>query len=593
MLERIVVTPNRNPAQESTVGSAVTKITKEEIDAQSLPLAIDYLAQVPGVAISSPGGPGAEGSLSIRGAARRYIKTLYNGIDIADMTSPQVQTTYQHLLGGNIDSIEVLRGSQSTLYGSDAIAGVISISTFGEIDSGIRHVAFVEGGSLTSGQGGYGLRAANEQSKLSLNVIGFRTDGISAAAIGSERDGYENITGDFNVEHSFSESFSVFASGVYIDGKADFDDDGYLDFASGDFVPPSDNLTARNESDMKAARFGFNIDLADGRFRNTVSFQGFDITREISGTFFDGIYTGNRRKADYHGTFEASDWLMVQGGGDYETQEATFPESVFNPEINSDFSLGGVWAEAVMNPVEPLTLTAGLRYDEHSEFGGFTTYRATGSYLFEGTGTRLHSSMGTGFRAPSLNELFGPFGANPFLEPETSLSFDAGVEQTFLDGAATTDVTWFLLDIDDLIQYTNRYEQVPGKSRQRGIEASLSYGAADWLDVNGAYTYTQSENASGERNIRIPRHQIGLTATARPWDKWMISAAARIALDTVDQNDFELDDYVLVDAKVGYKPTGATELYMRVENLLDQDYQTVRGFGTPGFSAFAGFKAEF
>ncbi len=266
---------------------------------------------------------------------------------------------------------------------------------------------------------------------------------------------------------------------------------------------------------------------------------------------------------------------------------------MFNPAIEADFSLGGIWAEAIAMPVEALTLTAGIRHDGHSEFGGYTTYRATGSYLFEQTGTRLHSSVGTGFRAPSLNELFGPFGANPELDPETSVSFDAGVEQKLFGDAMKVDVTYFVLDIDNLIQYTNQYEQVPGTTRQRGVEASLSYAATNWLDLTGAYTYTHSETANGDRNIRIPLHEIGLTATAHPWERWVLSATARIALDTVDQQKFELDDYVLVDAKVAYKPIDDTELYVRVENLFDQDYQTVRGFGTPGLAALAGLRAEF
>jgi vitamin B12 transporter len=503
VLPEIVVTPSRNPLEQSKVGSTVETTTKKEIEEQSLPLVIDYLAQRPGVSVSSPGGPGSEGSLAIRGAARRYIKTLYNGIDIADPTSTQVQTSYQHLLAGNIDSIEVLKGSQSTLYGSDAIAGVISISTLGGIEPGIRHVVYGEGGSFGTARGALWAESCGRASGTFAERHGLQhRRHFSAAAAGSEPDGYENVTADINGEYRLSENFAVFASGLYINGTADFDNDGYFDFVTGDFVPPSDNLTAENRSRQLAGRAGFNLDFMDGRFKNTVSFQGFDLTREISGTFFDGTYTGTRQKADYHGTFEATEWLTIHGGGDYERQQATFPEGMFNPEIEADFSLAGIWAEAIVTPVEALTLTAGLRHDEHSEFGGHTTYRATGSYLFEEMGTRLHSSVGTGFRAPSLNELFGPFGANPDLDPETSFSFDAGAEQTLLGGALKADVTYFLLDIDNLIQYTNQYVQVPGTTRQRGVEASLSYAATAWMDLTGATP------------TRVPRRQAATATSA-------------------------------------------------------------------------------
>lgn len=594
-LGTIVVSPSRTPIERAKVGSKVEKIEREEIESKSLPVVTDYLNLEPGVEISSPGGPGTEGSLSVRGAPKRYVKTLYNGIDIADPTSTQVQTSYQYLLAGAVDDIEVLKGSQSTLYGSEAIAGVISISTLQGIEPGVTHLLHGEGGSNGTARGSYGLRAADEEGKgeFGLNVTGFRTDGISAASAGTERDGYENVTFDAGGEYRFSDAFSVFGSALLIDGEAEFDNDGFVDAITGNFISPSDNLTATNLSRQLAGRMGFNLDLMDGRFRNTVSMQTFDLERTIEGTGFDGVYEGRRYKFDYQGAFDLNERLTIQGGADHEQQDADFPAGQFNPAISSDFDTTGLWAEAIAEPVENMTLTAGLRHDEHSEFGGHTTYRATGSYLFAETGTRLHGSFGTGFRAPSLNELFGPFGANPDLDPETSVGYDIGVEQQLLGGRLIADVTYFALDIDDLIGFTNAYHQIDGTSEMRGVEASLDYAVNGWLDVGGSYTYTDARDQTGERLVRVPRHAVGLSATARPWEKWSFSAAAKVAVDTVDTGSFELDDYVLVNARVAYKPTEDTELYVRAENVLDQDYETVRGFGTKDFSVFAGFRARF
>jgi vitamin B12 transporter len=576
-LPQIVVTPNRAPTDATKTGSRVETVSREEIEGKAQPLVIDYLDRLPGISISTPGGPGGEGSLSVRGAPRRYVKTLYNGIDISDPTSPQVQTSYQYLLSSGIDTIEVLKGSQSTLYGSDAIAGVIGLSTLGEIEPGVTHLLHGEGGSFGTARGSYGLRAANADAKAAINIAGFRTDGISAAAAGTERDGYENVTFDAAGEYRVNDVVSVFGSLLYIDAEAEFDDS----------FPIQDNLTAVNLSRQLGGRAGVNVDLLDGRFRNQFSVQAFDIDREIAGTFFDGTYDGTRRKLDYLGGYDVNDWLTLQFGADYERQDITVPGT------EADFSLAGGWFQTVLTPTEPLVLTAALRQDEHSAFGGHTTWRGTGSYEFFQTGTRLHSSIGTGFRAPSLNELFGPFGANPALQPETSLSFDVGVEQRLLDNSLIADVTFFHLDIDNLIAFTNRYNNVPGRSRQQGVEASLLYEISPSLTLGAAYTYTSTRDANGNRNIRVPRHEIGLSAAYRPAEKWTIAADAKIAVDTVDSGNFKLDDYVLVNAKIAYQATESTELYIRAENLLDQDYQTVRGYNTPGLAAFAGFKSRF
>ena len=595
-LDRILLTPNRTPTEKSKVGSKVEQVSKEEIEQKSLPTVIDYLRLLPGVSISSGGGPGSDSSLSIRGLPQRYVKTLYNGIDISDPTSTQVQTAYQYLLTGGTDTIEVLKGSQGTLYGSDAIAGVVSISSLGGIDIGVHHEVEAEGGSFGTVRGRYGLQAANEASKFALNVTGLSTDGISSADRRDgnlERDGFKEGMFDVNGEYRFSDSFSVFGSGLYIKAKSDFDDSD----------PVQDNPFNFNRSEQLAGRFGFNLDLMDGRLKNTVSAQGLKIDRDIHSVSpmfgpFDGNFLGTRQKIDYQGSFEATDRFLLQYGLDHEKQNAKATDNG-GTDTDDSFSLTGLWAQAVVEPIDDLTFTGGLRHDDHSAFGGHTTYRGTGSYLVDATGTRLHASFGTGFRAPSLYELYAPFFGNTALQPETSVSFDAGVEQSFLDGRLTADVTYFDLKVDDLIIFNNGtfvYEQVPGTSRSRGVETSFTYAATDWLDLGGSYTYTDARSDTGIRTVRVPRHAVVVSAGVTPAEKWTVSADTKFVSDVVDVDngvEVPLKDYVLVNAKVAYQLSESTQVYLRGENLFDQHYQTVAGFGTPGISVFAGMKAKF
>ncbi len=498
------------------------------------------------------------------------------------------------------DNIEVLKGSQSTLYGSDAIAGVISMNTLGGVTQGIHHELDLEGGSRGTLLGRYGLKAANERARTAINVTGFKTDGISAAPGGAERDGFENYQVDGNFEARVNETISVFGSALFIDGDAKYDDyDSFSGIAS-------DNLFNRNLTTQKAVRGGFNVDLLDGRLKNTFSAQLFEVDRAIRSVSqfgpFDADYVGNREKLDYQGSFEATSWLQLQYGADYEKESAGVTDN-FGTDTKDAYSNTGFWGQASIQPVENLVLTAGLRHDENSAYGGYTTYRGTGSYLYAPTGTRLHTSFGTGFRAPSMYELYAPFDTgNESLQPETSKSFDIGIEQRFLDQRLLLDATYFYIAVEDQIQYLpfpgtfGKYQQAPGTTRSQGVELSASYDATAWLNLGGSYTYTDVENEDGVRGLRIPKHAISLSAVVQPIEKWTVSADVKVALDTVDAvgtGQVDLDDYVLVNAKVAYKYSENLELYARGTNLLDQNYQTAKGFDTPGISGFAGIKLRY
>lgn len=598
----IVVTPNRTPMEKSRVGSKVETVDEEKIARESKPLVTDYLTLMPGVSVSAPGGAGQETSLSVRGADKKYVKTLFNGIDISDPTATQVQTSWEHLTAGGVSGIEVLKGSQSTLYGSDAVAGVIGISTLGGIDLGLHNEVSIEAGSRGTVRGGYSLKGATETGRFSLGLNGLTTDGISRADIrngNTELDSYRNFTGTFAGEQKLNEYFSVFASGLMMRADGEFDDSGN---------PPTDNLFNTGNTTQKAGRVGFNVDLLDGRLKNTVSAQIFDVDRDLHlvSMFgpFDANYRGLRKKVDYQGAFDVTDWATLQFGADSEWQSAKVTDN-YGTDTSDAFSLTGAWAQALLEPIDNLTFTAGGRHDEHSVFGGYNTWRLTGAYLFPEQGTRLHASVGTGYRAPSLYELYAPFGTgNPALQPEQSFSFDVGVEQSLLDGRLIADVTYFQLDTDNLIDYsyaTSSYMQLPGVTKRRGVEASLVWQAAPWLDLEAAYTFTQTRQPDGLERPRIPAHDIALSATVRPAEKWTITGTARAVRDTTDRIspswgtfvDVALDNYVLVDAKVAYQWNEDTEFYVRGENLLDQKYQVVKGYGMPGIGVFAGMKARF
>jgi vitamin B12 transporter len=588
LLERISVTANRTPTETGKVGSTISVVTEEEIEQKSFVTATDYLTGLPGISFAQNGGLGSTSSLYVRGLPGGYVKTFHNGIDVSDTTGIQVQTAYEYLLTAGVRGIEVLKGSQSTLYGSNAIAGVVDLNTLGDIEEGLHHTVQVEGGSRGTVLGRYGFAGAKDGSRIAADVTGLRTDGISHWAAGSERDGYENLTLDIAGEHRVSDVLTVFGSGLYIDAEGDFDDFG----ADSSF---NETLTT-----IMAGRAGLTVALLDGRWLNMFSAQAFKMDRDSVENPLTSNFTGTRQKLDYEASFEATDRLLIQYGADHERQVAdteTPDYSTFPPvdlvNARSDMTLSSAWTQAVYEPVDDLVATIGLRHDEHSDFGGATTYRGTISYLFPGTSTRLHSSLGTGFRAPSLYQLFDPTYGNTTLTPETSVSFDIGVEQAFLEDRLSIGATYFHIDVNDLIGFGSfGYEQVPGRTESQGLEARFSYQFTNALALAGSYTYTDSRQPSGARSNRVPEHVTTLSAIYTPAEKWTVSGDVRFVADTLESNT-PLDDYVLVNAKVAYQVTDSAEVYLRGENLLNQDYQTARGYNTPGFGAFAGFKAKF
>ena len=593
-LGEILVTPSRTPIPRADTGSSVTVIDTAEIEQESLPTVSDYLATVPGVNIASQGGQGKIATLMVRGLPGEYVKTFMNGIDISDVTYTKVQTPQGQVLSGVMDRMEVLKGSQSTLYGSEAIAGVVDITTLGGVPLGVRHRLAVEGGSHGTIAGSYGLNAGFERGEFGLAIAGLHTDGFSAAANGTENDGFENITGTVASRYEINPDLTLFASGLIIDSRSDFDDA----YPAPDYV--LSDSPAVSDFRQIAGRVGAEFKLFDGRLSNVVSAQISETERtSTSGTGWVDTFDGRRTKLDYMGSFEVMPELTVNFGADWQRLKADTSAG-----IHRSVSTAGGWAEAIYSPIDPLTLTLGLRHDDHSTFGGHTTWRTTGSYRLGETGTRLHASAGSGYRAPSLFELYNGDSGNPDLVPETSVSFDAGVEQTLLGGRLVADITYFQIDISDYIEWVPTgsgwdgvYSQERGgKLRARGVEASVNYAATDWLDLGGSYTYTHSRQADGSRQVRVPMHDIRLSAVVRPAEKWTVSATARIALNTVDFDDVgvgSLDDYVLLNAKIAYKPNENTELYVRAENLLDQDYQVVNGYNTAPLSVFAGVKASF
>jgi vitamin B12 transporter len=595
-LEGITIySANRTPTDAAKVGSSVEVLTEKDLEKQSRAYVKDYLEQLPGVNFTQNGPPGSTTSISVRGANGSYVKVLVDGIDISDPSSTTTQTAFEHLLVGDVSRIEVLKGSQSGLYGGDAVAGVISIETKRATKPGFSQSGGAEYGAYNTFRGAYNAGyAASDGSNISFTFQGVDTDGFSSAAVGTEDDGYDNMTFSGRGEYFVSPNAKVFFAARTVDATHNYDG----------FPPPFFSLNDTDDNGdyiQHAGRVGTEITLLDGAFVNTFALQGTKIERDnFSGAIRSGFFDGDRIKGEYKGVLAFNDKLSLLGGADWEETGA------LNQGLTARQSaqVTGVYAQLMMEPIDGLVLTGGGRIDDHSAFGQFNTYRMTAAYLIPGTETKLHGSRSTGFRAPSLDELFGSYGfapnyGNPNLQPEESESWDAGVEQGFMSGRYRIGATYFSLDTENLITYNFAcgapgalcLVNVPGVTQRQGVELSAAAIVTDGFAVTAAYTYVDTEQANGQRLVRVPRHNLVLGVDWQPMDKVELNVTAKYVADVLD-NDFPvntpLDDYFLLGAKASYEFTPGWKAYVRGENLLDEDYQTVRGYGTAGASVYGG-----
>ncbi|MDX2259905.1 MAG: TonB-dependent receptor [Hyphomicrobiaceae bacterium] len=582
-----VYTPNRTANEAAAVGSSVEVLTTSDIEARPGATVKDYLATLPGVSFNQSGGLGTATGIFIRGAGTQYVKVLIDGIDISDPSGTQTSAALENVLIGDIARIEVLKGSQSTLYGGDAVGGVISIATRGATEPGAFAAGFAEYGAYQTWRGSGTVGYAGDRGDIALSVGGVRTDGFSAADErngNTEDDGYENLTVSGRGEVVVSEAVKVFFAFRSVDADVDFDD---FDFV---FGAVDDTAGNRTVTEQRAGRIGTELTLFGGALVSTFAVQGLTNERENFGSF-PNTFEGDRVKVEHANVVRFSERLSLLAGADFEQTGA---ESSDDP-IRQEADLAGAFAQLMLEPVDGLVFTGGGRRDEHSTFGDFDTYRFTSAYLFAPTSTKVRASAGSGFRTPSLFELFSSDFGNRDLTPEESTSWDAGVDQWFVGGKARLSATYFELDTENLIDFdftTFRYANVEGVTRREGVELAGAVEVMPGLVLSSSYTLVDANVEDGSRAFRVPRHSVVLAVDAEPIDKLAVHVQAKVVRDTLDISDVVLDDYVLVNAKVSYEFAPGLRGYVRGENLLGEEYQTVFGYGTSDLAVFGGIEMK-
>lgn len=628
-LEDIVVSASLTGVAAGRTGATVSVVEDRALREAGETRLIDFLARVAGLTTRTQGPMGTQSGFSIRGASQNYVKVTVDGIDVSDPSGTQVSADLGALTVGGAGRVEIVKGSQSAIHGANAIGGVVAITSRRPERDGTHQVLEAEGGSYGTAALNWGLTHRSARTEAAVSLSHLRSDGFSAAANGSEADGHRATRLSFHLRHELENGVTLGANGFIGREVSEYDPEFYRPEAAGTRIPATE-FSWGASPDVADVRLGDGQSPDErsaittggmrvfgawqvGGFTHTLAVTGRQIRRSYhenevgvdytsfvpdapgssTGTLLtrdavsDNTYVGRRIGLSYLASGEISSALRTSFGAEW-TRETYVQSGTWGPGSGS-VRMGGVFAEALWTPGDRLDVSAALRHDRHSDFGGATTGRVAAAFQVSDD-TILRGQAGTGYRAPSSYERFGAWVGNPALTPEKSRSFDLGVERRLANGGMLR-ATAFWLEVDNLIDYsfaTSAYAPVPGKSRRTGVELEAQVPVSDRVVLGGSYTYLDSSVNAATSWGRQPRHVLGLNMGVQATER----TTAGLGLRRVAGRP-ALGDYTLVNAMVNYDLGDQAEVWLRVENLLDAKYVSVGGYGTPGRSVFLGLRKSF
>jgi vitamin B12 transporter len=599
----VVVTATRAAQPLSEIGQAVTVIDRAEIERRQTTIVSDLLATTPGVTVTRNGTVGALTSVRIRGAEADQTLVVIDGVRVNDPSSTGGGFNFGNLLSSSVERIEILRGPNSVPWGSQAIGGVVNIITAAPTE-GVQARANAEYGYADSVFASAGVSGKSGPVSGSLTGGYLRTDGISSAASGTERDGYRQYGATGRVGVEFAPGIGLDLRGYFADSKVDIDDG----FDPNTFVVADSPAYSTTQELYGYA--GLHANLADGRFNNRVAFTIADINRDNyaqPGGDVTFLGRGRSERYEYQGDFHPIDQVRVVAGVERENSRFNDGSTFAHTGITS------VYGQLIVKPLDILTVTGGIRNDDHDDFGSRTTFGANAALALR-TGTTVRASYGEGFKAPTLYQLFSDYG-NRDLDPETARNFDIGVEQAFLGNRARVGLTYFDRRTRNQIDFrdcspaelttagsicANRpfgvYDNVV-RAEADGVEFTLALRPVEALTLTANYSYIDTENRSigvnfGNDLARRPKQTASVDADYRFAFGLSVGGTVTMVGDSFDEagNTTRLDGYALAGVRAELPIGERFAVYGRVDNLTDSRYETIAGYGNYGRAAYGGVR---
>ena len=602
--ETVVVTATGTPQPLEVTGASVSVITAADIATRQIDILTDALSETPGLTVVRNGGIGQNTDVLLRGAEAGQTLVLIDGIRINDPSSTSGFALLGDLLANGIDRVEVLRGPQSTLYGSDAIGGVVDIITQRGGDTALR--AEAEAGSFDTVRLNLSGNGTAGPLEFGAAANGYITNSVSAADArdgNTEPDGYHHFGATANLRWHVIDEVSLDARVYYTRARDSFD--GY--------PPPNHSFADTHQygdNSLLAFYGGVNLDLLDGRFHNRLAVTRSDSDRVTYDTIEDFSATGGATHLEYQGVFELDKANEISFGAETQTtgyNSTSLYETA--PEHGGD-RIDGIYGQWQTTLFDAVTLTGGVRADHDREFGDHTSFKLAGAWQVL-DGTTLRANLGDGFKAPSLYQLFSPY-SNPLekLKPETATGWEAGIDQriagirlslTYFERRTANQIDFFSCYYGvsspacDLRAMQGGYYYNVDRSRAKGVEAEIAARLAEGLDLNLSYANLSDIDLS-----------TGLQLARRPYDSgsayltWQALPDLTLGagVDYVGRRFDDaahatvLDGAARVKLFASYKLDEHFELFGRVENLGDDLSEPAAGYGAMPRAFYAGVRTS-
>lgn len=593
-LGEIIVTATKTEQYQADVGSSSTVLTSEAIEKSGKTNVLDILRGVAGVSIIQSGGYGGTTEVFLRGAKSGHTLVLIDGVEVNDPMKSDRSFDFAYLTTDNIARIEIIRGPQSTLYGSDAMAGVINIITK-KGEGKQQWSSSFEGGSHNTFKESLGLSGAGEKLNYSFSLSRIDSGGISKAVDGQEKDGYDNITFSHRLGCAVFDDANLDFSLRFTDAKYDFDDGAYQDDPNA--VGWWRNIMGKAELNQAlSSMWDHKLYLSFSKTRRKFKDEA-DAVDPADRTH--NWFKGDLAKLEWQHNIYPLDGVTSTCGWEYEEERGFGAGRATSDRFDRrTLTNKSYYFQNQFNRIDNLSIICGLRGDYHQLFHNETTYKISSAYLISPTATRFKATWGTGFKTPSFYQLYSvPYG-DKNLNPEKSRGIDLGFEQHFYEDKILLDLTYFYNSFKSMIEYdfeTSSYKNIDN-AQTKGFELTGSFKPISAFTINSNYTYTETkDNESGLKLRRRPKNQMSAGINWAFLEKGSINLTTCYIGHRWDNsaNTLKIKPYAKVDIYASYDLTRAFQIFCSIDNLFDKRYQQVRGYANAGRTFYAGGKITY